>query len=79
MTLQVNSHITRLAIRVILSMITGSSPVTAAMNEPVRTEAGLVSGVPAQDPSIAVYKGIPSAAPPVGDRPPQPPIQWPGR
>jgi hypothetical protein len=39
MRLQVKSHITRLAIRAILSVIPGSNPVTAAMNEPVRTEA----------------------------------------
>jgi hypothetical protein len=58
MGLQVKSRITRLAIRAILSLIPGSSPVTAATNEPVRIEAGLVSGAPDQDPSIMVYKGI---------------------
>ena len=60
MRLQVKSRITRLAIRAILSIISaisGSSPVTAAMKEPVRTEAGLVSEAPARDPSITV-KGI---------------------
>jgi hypothetical protein len=80
MRLRVKSHITRLAIRAILSVIPGSSPVTAAMNEPVRTEAGLVSEAPAQDPSITVYKGIPFAALPVGDlrwRARQPPIPCP--
>jgi hypothetical protein len=43
---QVKLHITRLAIRAILSVISGSSPVTAATNEPVRSEAGPVSGAP---------------------------------
>jgi hypothetical protein len=52
-----------------------------AIKNPVRTEAGLLSGVPGRDPSITVYKGVPYAAPPIGDlrwRPPQPPIPWQG-
>jgi hypothetical protein len=62
MTRQVKSRITGLAIRAILSIISaipGSSPVTAAMNEPLRTEAGLMSGASAQDPTITAYQGIP--------------------
>jgi para-nitrobenzyl esterase len=53
----------------------------AATTGPVRTEAGLVSGVSARDPGIRVYKGIPYAAPPVGElrwRAPQPPLSWTG-
>jgi len=49
--------------------------------EPVRTDSGLVQGLPGSDPSITVFKGIPFAAPPVGDlrwRPPQPPAPWAG-
>jgi hypothetical protein len=46
MRLQAKLHLTRLAIRALLSVIFGTSPVTAAMNEPVRTEVGLVSGAP---------------------------------
>lgn len=59
----------------------GWSPLQAAISEPVRTEAGLVAGVPARDASITVFKGIPFAAPPVGElrwRAPQPPILWQG-
>ncbi|MGE5488871.1 MAG: carboxylesterase/lipase family protein [bacterium] len=58
-----------------------SLPLTAAINEPVRIDTGLVQGVPGDDPSITVFKGIPFAAPPVGDlrwRPPQPPAPWQG-
>lgn len=56
-------------------------PLQAAINEPVKIDAGLVSGVPARDASITVFKGIPFAAPPVGDlrwRAPQPAIPWQG-
>ncbi len=45
------------------------------------TETGLVSGVPAADPRITVFKGIPYAAPPIGElrwRAPQPAIPWKG-
>lgn len=35
--------------------------------DPVRVDTGLLSGVPARDPAVRVYKGVPYAAPPVGD------------
>ncbi len=47
----------------------------------VKTENGLVRGLPAADPRITSYKGIPYAAPPVGDnrwRAPQPCPDWEG-
>jgi para-nitrobenzyl esterase len=71
-------------IRAILAMASvalESTPVMAALNEPVRTDAGLVSGQTVRDSSITVYKGIPFAASPGGElrwRPPQPPIPWQG-
>ena len=46
---------------------------------PVRTQGGLVQG--ATEDGLAVYKGIPFAAPPIGDlrwRAPQPPPSWTG-
>jgi para-nitrobenzyl esterase len=49
--------------------------------EPVRTDSGLVQGLPGGDPSVTVFKGIPYAAPPVGDlrwRAPQLPAPWDG-
>ncbi|RYX81693.1 hypothetical protein EON83_23100 [bacterium] len=51
------------------------------MNKPVRTQSGLLSGVEGRDASITVYKGVPYAAPPVGDlrwRAPQEPLKWKG-
>ncbi|XUL92387.1 carboxylesterase/lipase family protein [Streptomyces galilaeus] len=51
------------------------------MRHPVETEAGLVEGIPGRDRATTVYRGIPYAAPPVGEsrwRAPQPPPTWPG-
>ncbi|MBZ5601146.1 MAG: carboxylesterase family protein, partial [Acidobacteriia bacterium] len=47
----------------------------------VRVEAGLLQGVPGNNPEITVYKGIPYAAPPVADlrwRAPKAPAKWDG-
>ncbi len=47
----------------------------------VLTENGWVEGIPAADPRITAFKGIPFAAPPVGDlrwRAPQPVKNWEG-
>lgn len=47
----------------------------------VKTENGWVRGLPAADPRITSYKGIPFAAPPVGEnrwRAPQPCADWDG-
>jgi hypothetical protein len=41
--------------------------LTAAIRQPVRIDTGLVSGIPGSDPDVTVFKGIPFAAPPVGD------------
>ena len=48
---------------------------------PTRIETGLVSGIPGRNPSVQVFKGIPYAAPPVGDlrfQATQPPLPWQG-
>ncbi len=47
----------------------------------VKTEAGIVSGVSGGDKSVKIFKGIPFAAPPVGDlrwKPPLPAPHWQG-
>ncbi|MGI6189173.1 MAG: carboxylesterase family protein, partial [Caldicoprobacteraceae bacterium] len=47
----------------------------------VVVENGVLEGLPAADPRITVFKGVPFAAPPVGDlrwRPPQPCPDWEG-
>ena len=47
----------------------------------VKVEGGLLQGVPSEDPSVIVFKGIPYGAPPVGElrlQPPQDVIPWEG-
>ncbi len=47
----------------------------------VKVENGLIQGLPAADPRITVFKGIPFAAPPVEEnrwRAPQPALNWEG-
>ena len=56
-------------------------PLGAAINDPVRIEQGRISGVSGTDPAVRVYKGVPFAAPPVGDlrwRAPKPAADWSG-
>ena len=51
------------------------------MLKTVKTENGYVRGIPAADPRVISFKGIPFAAPPVGDlrwRAPQPAKDWEG-
>src|SRR5262245_30297132 len=46
-----------------------------------RVAEGLLSGAGAADPGVTVFKGVPFAAPPVGDRrwrAPQPAAAWQG-
>ncbi len=53
----------------------------AAITAPVHTEGGLVAGIAGRDASVSVYKGIPFAAPPVGElrwKAPQPAARWEG-
>lgn len=52
-----------------------------AIQQPVKTKGGLVSGVAGKKPGITAFKGIPFAAPPVGKlrwAAPQPAAPWTG-
>ena len=65
----------------LLLLTVSTAPLHAALATPVRTASGPVSGVAGADPSVTAFKGIPFAAPPVGDlrwRAPQPPAVWQG-
>ena len=60
-------------------ILTGA--VSAAISDPVRLDSGSVSGIPVDDAGVRMFKGIPFAAPPVGDlrwRAPQPAAHWDG-
>ncbi len=62
-----------------LGVLAFSSAIAAQAPKPVRTQAGLVQGT--IEDGITVYKGVPFAAPPLGNlrwRAPQPPIPWKG-
>lgn len=57
------------------------SAARAAIDDPVKLEAGTVSGAATGSPEVRVFKGIPYAAPPVGDlrwRAPKPAAHWEG-
>jgi para-nitrobenzyl esterase len=56
-------------------------PALAAVQQPVKVTGGLISGVPGKDTAITVFKGIPFAAPPVGNlrwSAPKPVVAWQG-
>ena len=62
-------------------LFAGAAVLSAAISNPVSTDAGAISGVAGKNPEVRVYKGIPFAAPPVGDlrwRAPQPVAHWTG-
>lgn len=68
-----------------LVMVAGALAVAAPaypqIADPVQLDAGLISGGPMSSTGIRVFKGIPFAAPPVGNlrwRPPQPVTAWDG-
>src|SRR5207247_387636 len=53
----------------------------AGLTQPVKVPGGLVSGLPGKHAGIIVFRGVPFAAPPVGDKrwqAPQPPVAWTG-
>src|ERR1035441_576666 len=67
--------------RIAAMLISAALPLGAAITQPVKIEGGLVAGVPGKDSSVTAFKGIPFAAPPVGDlrwRAPKPVIPWKG-
>jgi len=62
-----------------LSFVMALSIPNLAHGEIARTKEGKIQGVSGRDPAVIVYKGIPFAAPPVGElrwRPPQPVNPW---
>jgi para-nitrobenzyl esterase len=63
------------------SLFVGSAILSAAIPDPVRLDTGLISGTSGHTDDVRIFKGIPFAAPPVGDlrwRAPQPAAHWEG-
>jgi para-nitrobenzyl esterase len=70
-----------LLILVTAVLLVSAWPAAAQIKGPVKIAGGQVEGTPGANPSIMVFKGIPYAAPPVGNlrwQPPQPPVPWQG-
>ncbi len=62
-------------------LVCAALPLSAAIDQPVKVSGGQVQGVPGKDASITAFKGIPFAAPPIGDmrwRAPKPVAPWQG-
>ena len=59
----------------------GAAILPAAIQQPVKVDGGMVSGTPGRDSAVQAFRGIPFAAPPVGDlrwKPPAPVKPWSG-
>ena len=66
---------------VVACILFGNAVASAAILDPVSTDSGLISGTTGSNREIRVYKGIPYAAPPVGQlrwHAPQPVASWEG-
>src|SRR5579863_7841762 len=64
-----------------LGFVILAASLQAAIDAPVKLDSGLISGIAGTNPEIRVFKGIPFAAPPVGNlrwKAPQPVAHWDG-
>ncbi|MBK7478751.1 MAG: carboxylesterase family protein [Bacteroidales bacterium] len=71
----------RYALIIISFLLIALTSCKSNQNPVLKIEGGLIQGVETETPGIYVYKGIPYAAPPVGDlrwKAPQPVIPWEG-
>ena len=69
--------VTALAAAVVVAV----AHVNAMVPEQVKIDSGLVAGTASGQPTVRVFKGIPFAAPPVGEnrwKAPQPVAKWDG-
>lgn len=66
---------------VILATLSALAGTTGGVPQPVKSQGGLVQGVVSTDGTVVAYKGLPFAAPPVGEsrwQAPQAPVSWTG-
>ncbi len=62
-------------------MMAVAVPASAALHRPVQTTNGELQGIPGKNPSVIVFRGVPYAAPPIGNfrwKAPQPVHSWAG-
>jgi para-nitrobenzyl esterase len=67
--------------RFLATILFAAGTAGAAVDDPVRLDTGMISGAATDSPEVRVFKGIPYAAPPVGDlrwRAPKPAAPWEG-
>jgi para-nitrobenzyl esterase len=68
-------------IGLVAASLAAAAEGTGLLAAPVKTSAGMVSGMPGKLPGVAAFRGIPFGAPPVGDlrwKIPQPVTPWTG-
>ncbi len=69
------------AILSLISFAAAAHTTHLSLPDTVKIETGLISGLKNQTGDVSIFKGIPFAAPPVGNlrwRPPQPAVPWQG-
>ena len=68
-------------IAVAAAVVVATTHVRAMISEQVKIDSGMVAGTASGQPTVRVFKGIPFAAPPLGEnrwRAPQPAAKWDG-
>lgn len=67
-------------LRLLLLLMAGAAAVPlSGATRSVRTRSGVLDGVPGRNPEVTVFKGIPYAAPPIGElrwKAPEPAASW---
>jgi para-nitrobenzyl esterase len=75
------SKIARIPLRLTAFVAAGILPAMAAASDQVKVTGGVLEGTVGSDPSVRVFRGVPFAAPPVGDlrwKAPQAVAAWKG-
>src|SRR5215813_15359543 len=71
----------RVCVAVAAAVFVATTHVTAMLPEQVKIDSGMLAGTTSGQPTVRVFKGIPFAAPPLGEnrwRAPQPVAKWEG-